>query len=161
MTILTAISTKSCPCQSQKIYADCCQPYHQKQTFPTNAEALMRSRYSAYVLQLVDYIVETTIPSQHTALNYDEIKQWSKSVKWLGLRILKNEVRSETRTNVEFEAYFIDEGKEQIHHENSLFVKVQDRWYFIEHTRSLPVVKAKCLCGSGKKFKHCCAAFLR
>lgn len=43
-----------CCCQSKLAYQDCCKPYHVHQRFPATAEALMRSRYSAYVFNLVD-----------------------------------------------------------------------------------------------------------
>jgi hypothetical protein len=53
---------KSCPCGSRLLYKQCCQPYHDKKALPPTPEALMRSRYSAYSLNIVDYIVETTHP---------------------------------------------------------------------------------------------------
>ncbi|MFM0874673.1 YchJ family metal-binding protein, partial [Klebsiella pneumoniae] len=49
----------SCPCGSGDPLDDCCGRYHQGHPAPT-AEALMRSRYSAYGLGLVDYLRDTT-----------------------------------------------------------------------------------------------------
>jgi len=49
-----------CPCDSTVKYNDCCQPHHSGISLPLTAEALMRSRYSAYALKLVDYLVDTT-----------------------------------------------------------------------------------------------------
>ena len=50
----------SSPCQSTQNYQDCCEPFHNQTTAPTTAEQLMRSRYSAFVCQNIDYIVKTT-----------------------------------------------------------------------------------------------------
>ena len=67
-----------CPCRitppsvstqdSSASYEDCCQPYHESLAAP-DAERLMRSRYSAFVLQLPDYIVKTTVPAQQALLD--------------------------------------------------------------------------------------------
>ena len=51
----------TCPCGSGDPLDDCCGRYHQGHPAPT-AEALMRSRYSAYALGLVDYLRDTTLP---------------------------------------------------------------------------------------------------
>jgi len=59
-----------CPCGSQNSYEGCCEPYHHCKNAPT-AEALMRSRYSAFVFSLVEYLFETTHPS-HRAKNLKE-----------------------------------------------------------------------------------------
>ena len=57
--------TKSmCPCQSGQYYLDCCAPYHQHKAQLESADVLMRSRYSAYTLCHIGYIVETTVPAQ-------------------------------------------------------------------------------------------------
>ena len=69
-----------CPCGSDLPYANCCQPWHGGQAAPT-PEALMRSRYSAYVLGLLDYLLATWHPS--TAPGDLELD----AVKWLGLEV--------------------------------------------------------------------------
>ncbi|MDR3146171.1 MAG: SEC-C domain-containing protein, partial [Treponema sp.] len=52
---------KSCPCNSGSPYAECCEPYLRGIEKPPTAEALMRSRYSAYAEHAVDYIIETCV----------------------------------------------------------------------------------------------------
>lgn len=47
----------------------------------------MRSRYSAYVLGLVDYLVETTLPAQRSGLDIEAIRAWSLGSTWLGLEV--------------------------------------------------------------------------
>ncbi|BBD09151.1 SEC-C motif domain-containing protein [Desulfovibrio ferrophilus] len=52
---------KDCPCGSGKEYTACCEPIINGTPAPT-AEALMRSRYSAYVVGNIDYIQTSLAP---------------------------------------------------------------------------------------------------
>ncbi|WP_109843108.1 YchJ family protein [Aggregatibacter aphrophilus] len=157
---MTALLDSTCPCQSNKSYEDCCGCFHTHARFPETAEQLMRSRYAAYVLKNVPYIVETTVPSQQALLNVQAIQAWAENTQWLGLQILKTETLSKLQSAVEFNAVFQGEEGEQSHHERSIFVKIDERWYFVDPTVPLPTMKQPCMCGSGKKFKHCCGGFL-
>lgn len=157
---MTALLDSACPCQSNKSYEDCCGRFHTHVQFPETAEQLMRSRYAAYVLKNVPYIVDTTVPSQQALLNVQAIQAWAENTQWLGLQILKTETLSKFQSAVEFNAIFQGEEGEQTHHERSIFVKIDDRWYFVDPTVPLPTMKQPCVCGSGKKFKHCCGGFL-
>ena len=120
----------------------------------------MRSRYTAYVLKNIPYIVATTVPSQQTLLEAHLLQEWADNTTWLGLEILKIENLTKTQSAVEFKAIFQGEEGELAHQERSIFVKIENRWYFVDPTVSLPTMKQPCVCGSGKKFKHCCGGFL-
>ncbi|OOF53236.1 YchJ family protein [Rodentibacter trehalosifermentans] len=157
---MTDKMTALCPCQSDKNYANCCGVFHHHQALPETAEQLMRSRYCAYVLKNIPYIVETTVPSQQPNLALQTLQDWADNTQWLGLQILNTETLSKTQSAVEFKAFFQGEEGEQTHQERSIFVKIEGRWYFIDPTVPLPTMKQPCLCGSGKKFKHCCGAWL-
>lgn len=149
-----------CCCQSGDAYKDCCKPFHAGRHNPATAEALMRSRYSAYVLHLVDYIVSTTVPAQQCLLNKAEIGQWSRDTHWLGLKVHHHRSVGKRHAQVAFTAYFRDSaGHEQQHQELSAFVNIDEKWYFIDPPVCLPTMKQPCLCGSGKKFKLCCGQF--
>lgn len=151
-----------CPCQSQRAYADCCQPFHRQEMWPADAEELMRSRYSAYTLQDIDYIVQTTVPSQQESLNTAAMQTWSRETDWRGLDVLSHVSGiGKNHAQVEFTAYFNSGGKVQHHHERSAFVKIDGRWYFIDPTVPLPTMKQPCICGSAKKFKACCGQFFK
>ncbi|MGQ0287332.1 YchJ family protein [Pasteurellaceae bacterium 22721_9_1] len=152
--------TMKCPCQSGQSYSECCQPYHLQQQFPSMAEQLMRSRYAAYALKNIDYIVQTTAPSQQCLLDQAALQQWAEQTQWLGLQIVAQQQLSKQHSAVEFNAFFAAENGEQTHHEHSLFVQIDQRWYFVDPTVPLPTMKQACLCGSGKKFKHCCGGYL-
>ncbi|KYK72291.1 YchJ family protein [Aggregatibacter actinomycetemcomitans] len=158
---MTALFDSHCPpCQSRKTYGECCGHFHSYAQFPETAEQLMRSRYAAYVLKNVPYIVETTVPSQQKLLNVQSIQTWAENTQWLGLQILNTETLTKVQSAVEFNAVFQGEDGEQSHHERSIFVKIDGRWYFVDPTVPLPTMKQPCVCGSDKKFKHCCGGLL-
>lgn len=145
-----------CPCGNPCSYATCCQPLHQGQP-AASAEALMRSRYSAYTLRLVDYLIATTLPAQQSGLDSAAITEWSRSSQWLGLEV-EQAVEQGDQAEVQFVARWADaSGAAQVHRERSAFVRKRQRWYFIDpgvalnHGRNEP-----CPCGSGRKFKQCC-----
>ncbi|MGR6980579.1 YchJ family protein [Testudinibacter sp. P27/CKL/0425] len=158
---ITLETVSLCPCQSGKQYADCCAPLHQANTFASSAEQLMRSRYAAYVLQQIDYLVQTTVPAQQPQLQIDAMQRWSASTAWGGLTILHHIPKIGKRhAQVEFNAYFRHANERKQHHELSTFVRIGERWYFLDPTTPRPSMKQPCVCGSGKKFKQCCAVFL-
>ena len=151
-----------CPCQSGQTYAACCAPLHQGARQAVDAEALMRSRYSAYVRCDIDYIVATTVPAQQALLDCGAMRQWSAGTQWCGLEVLQHWPRAgKHHAEVEFKAWFDTAQGRQYHHERSAFVCIAQRWYFLNPTVPLPGMKTPCLCGSGKKFKQCCGVFLR
>ncbi|APR71655.1 YchJ family protein [Acinetobacter haemolyticus] len=158
-------ASQNCPC-GQGQYAECCQPLHLKQRVAENAEQLMRSRYSAFALQQIDYILETTALGQQALLDREAIADWSQSNQWLKLEVLRHQPKlDKTHALVEFKAYYCDknqDGKQpHIHHEVSHFVLYQQRWYFLDPTLDMQItMKQACICGSGKKFKQCCAQFI-
>ena len=128
-----------CPCQSAQSYADCCQPYHLNVAHAKTAEALMRSRYSAYTLGLIDYLVQTTLPIQQAKLDSEEMREWSLNTQWDGLKIIKHRpAQGSNQAVVIFEAYYLKAGGCQTHYEESLFVKINKRWYFKDP--SIPLV---------------------
>lgn len=119
-----------CPCQSNKPYTDCCEPYHKSQTAPT-AESLMRSRYSAYVLNESKYLYKswskTTRPSKK-ALKQDG------ATEWLGLTIVGTQQGTifDLEGIVEFIARFNCDDKEQQIHETSRFIRENERWVYLD-----------------------------
>lgn len=134
----------------------------------------MRSRYSAYALNEVPYIVETNDPETRADIDEAGMRDWAERTKWLKLDVLTTRAGGEQddEGEVEFVAHFRDErGRELRHHERASFVRRDDRWYFHDGytpksapvTRDAPKVGRNdpCPCGSGKKHKKCCAARAR
>jgi SEC-C motif domain protein len=157
---------ENCPCGSGRPYADCCGPYISGTAKPATAEALMRSRYTAYATKAIDYIVETCLRDDEHDIDIESTKRWSEKSTWLGLSILKVEKGgpSDEEGLVEFKAAFVLDGLRENHHEKAAFVKKDGAWLFSEGevitetvVREGPKVGRNdpCPCGSGKKFKKC------
>ena len=159
---------KACPCGSGRTYGDCCEPYIKGKKPAPTAEALMRSRYTAYVEHAIDYIIETCSQDEKEKIDFKQTKDWSENSKWLGLKILSAEKggAKDTEGIVEFEASYEMDGLKEVHREKASFIKSNDRWLYTKgEVKPDTVVRVgpkvgrndPCPCGSGKKYKHCCA----
>ncbi|MGR8933442.1 MAG: YchJ family protein [Gammaproteobacteria bacterium] len=127
------------------------------------AETLMRSRFSAFVLQLEDYLLATWDKSNcPTHIDFSK-----DAAEWQHLEIIdcKKGSVSDNKGVVEFKAYYRLNGEEYALHEISRFIKQQGRWLYASGTvktivqpeqHSNKSLNALCSCGSGKKFKRCC-----
>lgn len=135
---LQAAQAQPCPCGSDMPYADCCGRWHdglaaQPPRHAPTPEALMRSRYSAYVFGLADYLLATWHPS--TAPGELELQ----AIKWIGLEVRHAAVSGEAGV-VEFVARYRDaNGRAGRLHELSRFVREGEgeaaRWTYIDgHT---------------------------
>ncbi len=123
----------------------------------------MRSRYSAYALGLVEYLLATTLPVQQTGLDRESIREWSAQSTWLGLEVESTELLGGDPEHafVTFTARWHDTNGEHSHRERSAFVQNQGHWYFIDPTVQLKAGRNDaCPCGSEQKFKKCCYNYL-
>jgi SEC-C motif-containing protein len=126
----TATSRSACPCDSGQAYADCCGRWHTGPQYllaPT-AEALMRSRYSAYVLEQADYLRDTWHPSTRLA----EPLRFGGGVRWLGLDVKRHVVQDADHATVEFIARSKLGGRASRLHEVSRFVREGGRWFYVD-----------------------------
>ena len=87
----------------------------------------MRSRYSAFCCEKIDYLAKTTHPQLN--FNFNETKQWASEVKFTKLDVLWAKEDGLT-AQVEFKATFVQDGKEHIHHELSSFRKDREHWFY-------------------------------
>ena len=118
----------NCPCCSGKTYEECCKPFHIGEKFTSTAEALMRSRFSAFAIPNGKYLMETTSPSKRQFHNTKDLQQWGEINEWTNLEI----VNKPSLSKVEFKAFYTDEdGQKQVHHELSKFKMIQNRWYYV------------------------------
>lgn len=118
-----------CPCGLNKAYVDCCLPFHQQLKVPNSAEQLMRSRYSAYVLNLIDYISDTWHPATRPYLAH----LTAQPVQWIKLTV--NKAWQDLPANqafVDFDAFYEINGQFQKMHEVSRFVFINERWFYID-----------------------------
>ncbi|MBB1139821.1 YchJ family protein [Myroides sp. WP-1] len=119
-----------CPCGSEQTVEKCCLPYLKGAQYPATAEALMRSRYTAYVLANATYLIETTHPKTRHLYSKKSIVQWATENQWTGLEIVQA-----TATTVTFIACFKDsKGVEHLHKEHSLFETLGDKLYYVSGT---------------------------
>ncbi|MGE5429529.1 MAG: YchJ family protein [Syntrophomonadaceae bacterium] len=159
---------EKCPCGSGKAYNKCCLPLIKGEKAAQTAEELMRSRYTAYVKQEIDYIYDTTHPGHRDDFDRDATLDWAKNSEWLGIEIRNTSkgTAQDEEGEVEFIASFAQKGVKKDHHELSTFKKEEGRWYF-EDGKGVsikPYVRVEdktgrndpCPCGSGKKYKKCC-----
>jgi SEC-C motif-containing protein len=159
---------ETCPCGSGKAFEQCCRPYIQGAQHAPTAEALMRSRYSAYVTAEIEYVFQTTHPSQRSKFNREESLAWARRADWKSLEILQTESGGPEDNSgvVEFVATYHEKGKAVRHHEIADFAKEDGRWYFMDGHAPKPVQVVRegpkigrndpCPCGSGRKHKKCC-----
>jgi len=128
---------QNCPCESGKPYSKCCGVYHLGTAAPT-AEALMRSRYSAYALShenptFIDYLLQTWHPdTRPSSLNLTG----EDATKWLGLQIKSHRSIDIENAIVEFVARYKPAnnlgGKAERLHETSRFKRIDNRWYYVD-----------------------------
>ena len=154
----------SCPCGSSQLFARCCQPFLLGEQAAPSAEALMRSRYTAFSLGESAYLLETWHPSTRPA-KLDLRDQ--ESFVWLGLEILGTVEgqAGDRQGEVEFVARFSAAGVEHRLHERSAFRCEAGQWLYLDgriNPGHSTVQREKvgrnepCPCGSGRKYKKCC-----
>ncbi len=160
---------EQCPCGTGNAFADCCQPYINGERLPETAEQLMRARYSAYTTAQTSYILDSTHPDHRADHDAKATKKWAEQSRWQGLEIISTTAGGpdDDTGEVEFIARYIQKGGHVAHHERATFTKQADRWYFEDGVPIPPeqVVRQgpkvgrndPCPCGSGKKYKKCCA----
>lgn len=122
----------SCYCGKSLPYSGCCEPFHLQVASPETAEQLMRSRYSAYLLQKIDYLVQTHHPRQRRANAFQEIQNWAQAAQFTRLEVLKTHQGQATDKigKVEFIAHYQLAGQPQTLHEISRFRRFEGKWVY-------------------------------
>lgn len=127
----------------------------------------MRSRYSAFCVGHIDYLLATHHPAQHAPDERHSLEQHCQRQRWvhLDIRACHKGGKRDQAGNVEFVAWFIPAGETspQQLHERSRFVLEDGQWLYVEgdilpplpQTQPNPGRNAPCWCGSGVKFKRC------
>lgn len=117
-----------CPCGSGKLFLNCCESFIKGASDPDTAEQLMRSRYTAYVVKAIDYLVLTTHPAQRKYYSKKSLLSWANACHWKRLQI-----NYTTSNQVVFTAVYADnKGNLHEHREQSTFVFENGRWYYLE-----------------------------
>lgn len=168
--------SKRCWCGSRRAFSSCCEPYLKGNKLAPTAEALMRSRYSAFCTGHADYLIATHHPSKQNRNEREQLHRNIKSTQWINLLVIKTlkGQKKDKTGRVEFVAayqlipsHLVTATSEQTAqspdaisqlHENSRFVREQGQWLYLDGD-ILPTYQPKrshpCWCGSGKPYKHC------
>lgn len=129
-----------CPCQSGKEYEACCGPIiSRKQDAPT-AEALMRSRYSAFAKGDVDYLKESLHPDHRAEFDPATTRDLAVNSEWVGLQIISTTGggRDDQEGTVDFIATFRRQGETFQHHEVGQFLRHDGIWYYTDGELVMP-----------------------
>ena len=124
-----------CPCGSQSSYATCCQPFHAGIAIAPTAEALMRSRYSAFAVGAVDYLIDSLAPERRSPGEAKMLSAELRSTNWVKLEIVDTADGKEhdERGQVEFNAYFeTADGQKGCLHERSNFRRHDGKWVYVD-----------------------------
>ena len=160
--------TTDCPCGSGATYGECCAPIIKGKVLAPTAEALMRSRYTAYVTGDVDHLGNTLDEAGRRDFDAESALQWAQSADWQGLEIVAVEKggAKDDEGIVEFIASYEVDEQTMAHHERAQFRKSGKQWEFVQgrvigrdpYRREDPKVGRNdpCVCGSAKKYKKCC-----
>jgi SEC-C motif-containing protein len=124
----------ACPCGRADArgrplaYAACCGRYLAHDTPAPDAEALMRSRYTAFVRERADYLLATWHASRRpSGIEFDP------GVKWLGLDVRQHRLLDDSHAEVEFVARQKSPGSPAVRlHERSRFLREAGRWYYVD-----------------------------
>lgn len=163
MESIMSTDTTNCLCGSAYSYQQCCKLLHTGQAHALTAEALMRSRFTAYAMHNGAYLLNTWEASTRP----EDIDFSKDTGEWTELNIIatKKGGSKDSKGIVEFKAHFTLDGEPRIMSEISRFIKKQGRWFYLDgKVKSINSAEgvfnqglnAPCACGSGKKFKRCC-----
>lgn len=93
-----------------------------------DAQTLMRSRYTAFVLDELDYLLETW----HASTRPARLEANPPGTKWLGLEVRRHECQDAEHATVEFVARSRQGGRASRLHETSRFVREDGRWFYVD-----------------------------
>ena len=148
-----AVKTDSCPCGSGTIYQDCCRPLHQGQP-ASSPETLMRSRFSAFALQISSYLLDSWHPETRPKL-----LELDPNTEWKRLEILSTK-SDNSRGEVHFKATYYELDGWHLLEETSQFYLENNHWFYhsgdYQPQALTPNRNDSCPCGSQRKYKKCC-----
>ncbi|MES9831503.1 MAG: YchJ family protein [Candidatus Thiodiazotropha sp. DIVDIV] len=159
-----------CYCGSGAEFGTCCEPILKGNTQADTAEALMRARYCAFVINNPEFLHKSLHPDYRHDHDINATRRWAENSEWLKLEVVDTDKGSadDEEGSVEFIATYKEQGTIRPHHEISRFSKQDGKWYFVDGKLVSPKTEVRkqpkvgrnepCPCGSGKKFKKCCGA---
>ena len=119
----------NCICGSGKAFSQCCEPLLSRKIRAKTPEQLMRSRYSAYALGgYGDYLLKTWFAPMAKGLTAQALSE--KAQQWVSLEVVGSGV-TDQQGWVEFKATYLEDSKQRVMHEKSVFTLSGDCWLYI------------------------------
>ena len=150
--------TNLCPCGSHEHYDNCCGQYIEGKMPAPTAEKVMRSRYTAYTLDNMEYIQLTMSGKALVTFKQTHKQDKPTPVKWHPLHVIESHI-DKTDAKHAFVTFFTSYAlNNRIHtiYECSEFINEGGQWYYIDGKLQTITPKDPCPCHSGKKYKKCC-----
>lgn len=122
---------RDCPCGLPTPYHDCCGQYIEQDLAAPTPEALMRSRYTAFVLGKIAYIQQTMRGIAAKDFSPEKTQQWLDEVTWISLHVSAAKMKTPRLGFVTFEARYHMAGKLHVMREKSEFHLIENRWYYV------------------------------
>lgn len=152
-----------CPCGSKLEFDACCAPIIAGSPALT-AEALMRSRYTAFVQRQLDHVERTHAPEIRDDFNRAEAERLAEECDWRSLEIRRATETGDT-AEIEFVIRFRRDQQEMVQAELATFRRENGQWLYVKGEFNPQITQRQvskvgrndpCPCGSGKKAKKCC-----
>ena len=123
----------NCACGNTKNYMECCELIHKNIDKATTAEELMRSRYTAYTVADIAYLMKSHHSTTRPIKEKKEILRWAKTMHWIRLEVLACTKGScnDIEGTVAFKAFYHDGTQVQMLHENSKFIRENGYWVYL------------------------------
>jgi len=124
------LKSSDCPCGLPASYLQCCGRWHSgpARLQAPDAEHLMRSRYSAFVIGDLDYLLETWHPRTRPA----RLDPDPPDLRWLGLQVRGHSQPDDRNATVEFVVRYRHGGRATRMHEISRFERLDGRWTYVD-----------------------------
>ena len=102
----------TCHCGSGRPFAECCQPILLDERLAATAEDLMRARYTAYVIDRIDFLGASLHPEHRREYDEAATRRWARQSEWLSLEVVSSEAGgpADERGSVEFVASYREKG---------------------------------------------------
>jgi SEC-C motif domain protein len=125
---------EQCPCGSMLLSSMCCQQYISGERDAPTAEALMRSRYTAFTQQNANYLFQTFASEWRKGKAVADLKQGLGELTWTGLEVtgIFEGGRQHQTGEVEFLAHYQIKGQSMTLHERSLFIREEGNWRYLK-----------------------------
>ena len=146
-----------CYCGATLPYLECCGRLIGGEQLAQHPEQLMRSRYSAFCVGNIDYLIATLHPEKRQEDDRETLRNSITNTHWNRLKVIASRQKNAQQGEVEFVAFFGTTAEEQMH-ERSQFVKKGGRWYYFDGEVLNPYRLGRnelCWCGENRKLKQC------